>query len=602
MKSLLGGGRADALDLLKSIGQTSIVIDFDPDGRVLSANDLFFDRFGHGQTVGLTLAELHRETFADAAKLSAFLAGLRSGEVQRTEVGLTRESGEDVRLQANFYPVRNARGRFYKFTEIFDEGCGNRSRIAEMSGKLAAISRFQAVLEFSPDGMILDANDNALNLLGYDRSEVVGRHHRELVEPSLAASEEYQEFWKKLGRGEFVAGEFRRIAKGGKLVHMQASYNPVHDAEGRVLKIVKFATDVTDRVGAVCEIGQGLGRLAKGDLSRRIEHDFGACLEPIRIDFNQSLDTLEAALLRVGESAATIGTAVDEMRTASDELAERTESQAASVEETAAAVAELAGNVQSSAANAEEAALVVTKAKVGAERSGEIVRKAIASMSAIEQSSQQITSIIAVIDEIAFQTNLLALNAGVEAARAGEAGKGFAVVAQEVRELAQRSATAAKEIKTLITASSEQVQGGVALVGETGEALAEIVGEVQVIDEKIRAIVGTARQQATGLAEISRAVGSIDRSTQQNATMVEEATAACHNLGTETYRLRELLGTFRLSAAGESAGYASAATPTAAGRPALVLASSQGSAKGARTSPARNLIHDVANAFGTSKS
>ncbi|ORE93961.1 PAS domain-containing methyl-accepting chemotaxis protein [Aurantimonas sp. 22II-16-19i] len=594
----------NATDRTEPAGRTLIVVEYDLQGRAIRANDVFFDRLGvaPAEIRALTHAAFHHADHSASAAYRDYWQGLVAGEPRRAELKRRRAAGDDVWLLVCGHPVRNRLGRVSRITELCHDVTAEKTEFVEMEGKLAAISRFQAVLEFSADGTILDANDNALKLLAYDRSDVVGRHHRELVEPALAASDEYAAFWRKLGRGEFVAGEFRRLAKGGRLVHMQASYNPVVGADGKVLKIVKFATDVTERVEAVAEIGRGLGRLAEGDLSRRIETRFNAELDPIRVDFNRSLDTLEEALARVGETASKVGVATDEIRTASDELAQRTENQAASVEETAAALGELNGTVRSSALNAEEAGKLVERAKAGAEKSGEVVRKAVASMGEIEQSSHKITSIIGVIDEIAFQTNLLALNAGVEAARAGEAGKGFAVVAQEVRELAQRSAAAAREIKDLITVSSAQVADGVALVGDTGTALDVIVTEVQTIDQRVQAIVEAARSQAAGLADISNAIGSIDKSTQHNAAMVEESTAACHNLGQETQRLNDLLAAFQLSegrAAARTGKVAVGPRPQAQARQArIALVSSQGTASRATVSPARAMIRDVAEAFG----
>ena len=233
-----------------------------------------------------------------------------------------------------------------------------------------------------------------------------------------------------------------------------------------------------------------------------------------------------------------------EIQEAADALAMRTEHQAASVEETAAAMEELTATVKATAERAAEAGELVSNTRESANRSGVVVKKAIDAVSEIEQSSGQINNIIGVIDDIAFQTNLLALNAGVEAARAGDAGKGFAVVAQEVRELAQRSATAAKEIKTLINASGEQVKSGVDLVGETGILLEKMVDDVLKIDENISAIVQTTQEQSTTLQEINTAVNAIDQGTQQNATMVEETTAVSHILSNQAVSLAELLREF----------------------------------------------------------
>jgi methyl-accepting chemotaxis protein len=285
--------------------------------------------------------------------------------------------------------------------------------------------------------------------------------------------------------------------------------------------------------------------LSHGNLDQHIALAFPQNLEKLRHDFNDSIERLRDAMRDVGRNALAIGAGAREIRHAADELAKRTEQQAASVEETAAALEEITTTVSDSTRRAEEAGRLVARTKDGAEKSGDVVKRAITAMGAIENSSKEISNIIGVIDDIAFQTNLLALNAGVEAARAGEAGKGFAVVAQEVRELAQRSAQAAKEIKTLINTSSEQVKSGVSLVGQTGEALTEIVVQVQDIDRNVSAIVESAREQATGLKEINEAVITMDQGTQQNAAMVEESTAASHSLATEVDALNRLLSTFK---------------------------------------------------------
>ncbi len=309
---------------------------------------------------------------------------------------------------------------------------------------------------------------------------------------------------------------------------------------------------------AVSELGAALGRLSAGDMTTRVSTPFAGALESIRADFNGSVEKLEQALLSFSENAVTIEVGSREIQSAADNLAHRTEQQAASVEETAAALEEITTSVKDTAQRAQEAGKLVSYTRSGAERSGEVVQNAIQAMRQIETSSQSISNIIGVIDEIAFQTNLLALNAGVEAARAGEAGKGFAVVAQEVRELAQRSAQAAKEIKGLISASGAHVKQGVALVDQTGAELQSIVSEVHKIDLNIQAIAQAAREQATGLQEINSAVNQMDLATQQNAGMVEESNAATHTLANEVAVLMGRLGQFRLgrAAAGQGGGHA----------------------------------------------
>ncbi|MBW4021896.1 MAG: methyl-accepting chemotaxis protein [Proteobacteria bacterium] len=299
-----------------------------------------------------------------------------------------------------------------------------------------------------------------------------------------------------------------------------------------------------EQTQVVERLAQGLSKLSAGDLSHTLHEPFAAAYEGLRADFNSAVESLRQAMSAISEATGGINHGADEISTASDDLSRRTEQQAASLEETAAALDEITATVKNSASSAEQASAVVSSAKDDATLSGEVVRQAVSAMGAIERSSGEITQIISVIDEIAFQTNLLALNAGVEAARAGEAGRGFAVVAQEVRALAQRSAEAAKEIKGLIASSSSEVKRGAQLVGETGTALTGIVVKVTEIDALVAGIASSTREQALGLAQVNTAVNEMDQVTQQNAAMVEEATAAAGQLKTEALELSRLVSRF----------------------------------------------------------
>jgi methyl-accepting chemotaxis protein len=367
----------------------------------------------------------------------------------------------------------------------------------------------------------LAAGDVRTEIPGQDRTDEIGR--------MAAAVAVFRDNAIERTRLENAAEEGRVLSEGER-------------REREALK----AREAAEIHHAVEALADGLGRLAEGDLAHRIDAPFAGHLDRLRTDFNHSVTKLHTAMTTVGQNARAIDAGATEIRSAADDLARRTEQQAASVEETAAALEEITTTVKDSTRRAEEVGSLVSRTRSGAEKSGEVVRRAVSAMQGIEKSSSEITNIIGVIDDIAFQTNLLALNAGVEAARAGEAGKGFAVVAQEVRELAQRSANAAKEIKALITTSGEQVRSGVSLVDETGAALESIVREVQEINGHVNAIVTAAREQSTGLQEINTAVNTMDQGTQQNAAMVEEQTAASHGLAAEAAALNALLAQFRL--------------------------------------------------------
>ena len=311
----------------------------------------------------------------------------------------------------------------------------------------------------------------------------------------------------------------------------------------------------------VSSVGQGLDRLAGGDLTFRLTGEFPSEYRKLRDDFNAAMGQLQDTMKVIVGNAAGIRSTTDEISHAADDLSRRTEHQAASLEETAAALDEITATVRRSAEGANQAKGAVDRTRQGAEESGRVVGQAVQAMQQIEQSSTEISQITGVIDEIAFQTNLLALNAGVEAARAGDAGKGFAVVAQEVRALAQRSAEAAKEIKALIASSSEQVGQGVKLVGQTGEALRRIVGEVAEINALVTEIAASSHEQATGLAQVNTAVNQMDQVTQQNAAMVEESTAASHSLAQEATALSTLVSRFDIGQAAAPSPVAKAAAP-----------------------------------------
>jgi methyl-accepting chemotaxis protein len=549
--SMIGvaGRGSQAKATLEAIGRALALIEFDPQGKILWANPNFCAAMGYRleEIKGRHHSMFVEPAYVQSADYGAFWSKLGRGEFDAREYKRLGKGGAEVWIQASYNPVRDARGRVAKVVKVATVITEEKLRNAEAQGRVEAISRVQAVIEFAPTGEVLGANENFLKTLGYEWSEIQGRHHRMFVEPAYAQSADYVDFWRKLNVGEFVAAEFKRVGKGGKEVWIQASYNPIFDLNGKVAKVVKFATDVTGRVEAVNEIGAGLALLAGNDLTHRITGRIAPEFERLRADFNGAMDTMQETLQAVAAGAGSVGSGAMQIATASDDLSRRTEQQAASLEETAAALDHITTTVKRSAEGAGRASSAAAGTRAEAERSSTVVNEAVSAMGEIEKSSAQISQIIGVIDEIAFQTNLLALNAGVEAARAGEAGKGFAVVASEVRGLAQRSADAAKEIKSLIVTSSSQVEHGVKLVGETGEALLKIADRVAEMDQLISEIARTSQEQATGLNQVNSAVMQMDQVTQQNAAMVEEATAAAATLRTQSKDLSDVVGRFHLT-------------------------------------------------------
>ena len=438
----------------------------------------------------------------------------------------------------------------------------DRTAAQRNAAMMGAIDATQVRCEFDAGGTVRAANDRMLALLD---TEAGGLRIGDFLRSKIQTGADAATLLARVMSGETVQGRFELVRPGSGSRHVvDGSLAPVREGEGQIEACLFLGMDVTEADGqmrrseeerarnasqqqdVVAALGLALKALAEGDLECAIDTAFPPDYEKLRHDFNAAVESLRLAVGAVAQNAVSIRSETSEITTAADDLSRRTERQAATLEQTAAALDELTASVRSAAEGADEASTMSAEAQSSAAEGGEVARQAVAAMDAIKTSSQEISKITSVIDDIAFQTNLLALNAGVEAARAGEAGRGFAVVATEVRALAQRSSDAASEINALISSSGDQVQRGVDLVDRTGTALSAIVSSIADISKRVSSIATSAREQAIGLAEINTAVNELDHVTQQNAAMFEETTAASHALTAEADALTSAVSRFRM--------------------------------------------------------
>jgi methyl-accepting chemotaxis protein len=569
-KSTSRGASSANEGIIAAINRVQAVIEFDLEGKILHANDNFL------RAMGYTLDEIrgqHHSMFVEPSYRTSheyreFWAKLGRGEFEANQYKRLGKGGKEVWIQASYNPIMDASGKPYKVVKFATDITEQKLKNADYEGQLAAISKVQAVIEFTLDGKILTANDNFLNTLGYSINEVRGQHHSMFVEPAYRSSSEYREFWARLGRGEYDSNQYKRLGKGGKEVWIQASYNPIMDASGKPFKVVKYATDVTEKVkasealqAAVSQTQDVVNAAKENDLTQRIPMDgktgeIGALCGGV----NSLLDSMSTVIAEIKVAAREVTNASSEISASTTDLSQRTEEQAASLEETSASMEEISATVKKNAENANQANQSASGTREVADRGGQVVAKAVEAMARIEESSRKISDIIGVIDEIARQTNLLALNAAVEAARAGEAGRGFAVVASEVRSLAQRSSQAAKDIKDLITNSNGQVKDGVDLVNKAGTALTEIVDSIKKVADIVADIANASAEQASGIEQVNKALTQMDEVTQQNSALVEENAATAKTLEHQANAMNERVDAFRIA----GGDMAPAARPAAA--------------------------------------
>ena len=545
-----------------AVDRSQAVIEFGLDGRVLTANANFLALMGYalGDVVGKHHRMFCEPELAKSPEYAEFWERLRAGEFDSGEYKRLAKGGRPVWIQATYNPILDADGAPFKIVKFASDVTAARLRGAEVAGKMAAVDRAQAVIEFNLDGTVLTANTNFLALMGYQLSDVVGKHHRMFCEPELTATQEYADFWDRLRAGDFETGEYKRLGKGGREVWIQATYNPILDADGTPSKIVKFAADVTEtklraaevtsrveaisRAQAVIEFDldgivldandnflRAMGyqlreivgrhhsefctdaytrsdeyrdfwlRLGKGELIAGRFHRKGKYDRDVHIQatYNPVLD-LSGRPVKVVKYAYDVTAQVEHQQ----RVARDTQAMTSLVADLSASIDEIA---RSSGVATSLAGETTTNAQDGVTA----LRASLEAIGLIQKSSRSISEIVRVMGEIANQTNLLAFNASIEAARAGEHGVGFSIVAGEVRKLAERSSEAAQQIGALIRESAERVEEGSAVSQRAEGAFERIVSSVEATGEAIRTIEELTKAQQEASEEVSALIRSLAR-------------------------------------------------------------------------------------------
>lgn len=466
--------RQNMKGVINAIDTSFAYVEFDTNGIILSGNKIFLDlmQYRSEEIVGKHHGVFIDPQLAKSESYTQFWNDLKAGKSHSGIFKRLTKEGKEVWIQAIYSPVMDEMSRVVKVIKIATDVTTQKLLDSDNAGQIEAISKAQAVIEFNLDGIVQSANENFLKTLGYSLDEIKGKHHRMFCEDSFVNGNSYKEFWAKLGRGEFDCGRYKRIGRGGKIVWIQASYNPIFDLNGRPYKIIKYATDISIQV----EVEETVTKMA--------------------VDFSANAQDISAKATSVAQGAQSLGATTEEMN---------------------ASIEELTASINSIAQNSKNTDLVAKSTHEEAEIGSKAINKAIEAMELISKSSEDISEIVKVISEIANQTNLLAFNAAIEAARAGEHGLGFSVVADEVRKLAERSSQATKEISKLINESVKRVAQGCEISKQAGVAFDKIVTGVTKTTQAISEVSCAAEEQLVAAKEISSAIGHIAEETEKAA-------------------------------------------------------------------------------------
>lgn len=545
---------------LKALHRVQAVIEFNLDGSILMANENFL------KAVGYSISEIqnqHHSMFCDpdythTIEYKKFWQTLAQGDFVAGEFKRFGKGGREIWINASYNPIFDTDGKPCKVIKFATDITAAKMKNSEYEGKIQAISKAQAVIEFNLDGTIISANENFLQTLGYALSEIQGKHHRMFCDGDFARTGEYADFWKKLNRGEFDSGRYLRVGAGGRKIWIQATYNPIMDMNGVPYKVVKFASDITEQVELeqavkrkatedqtkVDSLLATVNRAAAGDLTSPVGVSGEDAIGQLAKGIQQMMEDLRKVISIVVSSANNFGTSSKSIAEQSTSVAAGAQSLGATVEEMNASIEEFTASIASIADNTKQANELAKVTQKEAEQGSQAIAKSIEAMDLINKSSEDISEIIKVISEIASQTNLLAFNAAIEAARAGEHGLGFSVVADEVRKLAERSSLATKEISKLINESVKRVEQGSTISKQAGEAFGKIVAGIEKTTQSISEVTVAAEEQSEAARGVSTSIQHIASESEKSAQASESIANSTRSLVKEAEELNKTVSRF----------------------------------------------------------
>ena len=528
---------------LDALYKSQAVIKFTLDGIIQWANDNFLS------VMGYTLEEIqgqHHSMFAEpefarSSEYQEFWARLRNGEFFSGEYKRLAQGGREVWIQASYNPILDTDGTPIKVIKFATDITEAKKESAYNKGKIEAIRRSLAVIEFTLDGVIEWANDNFLSVMGYTLDEIQGQHHSMFADPGYALSSEYRGFWARLRNGAFFSGEYMRLAKGGREVWIQASYNPILNADGTPFKVVKYAQDVTEQVTQKIYLQESVDRMlhvvnaaAAGDLTETVDITGEDAIGRMGDGLRSFLKDLRKSIIDINESAQMLAKATVQLESTSTKMGENAQVTSAEASNAAAAAGTVSSNIQTVAAGAEEMSASIQTVATNTNQASKVAESAVSAaeqtnliVSKLGQNSTEIGAFIKVINSIAQQTNLLALNATIEASRAGEAGKGFAVVASEVKELAKQTSRATEEINQKVDAIQTSVKEAIGEISEIGS----IINEINHIQSTIATAV---EEQTSTTSEIARNVHEAAKGSTEIAENITKVAASAESTSTDT--------------------------------------------------------------------